>query len=1378
MFEWDPECKTCIEDNTLNRGKKKSEHWKEHQSSQKVVAAKMEKNLQAGDRRKPTKKKKHTDGLPKTTTVPQGMGEMEDCRKPLGNNTVEAPLVEKVRKRKRKEVVELVVRKPLLKSSEGALRCVKVDKRTKTNSINSVEVCKEKKKSQKAKHHERESDRKLVGSPRSVLKESPASQGNTTQPSLNCNEIGSDVGNNVRKQLLTGNAEAVLSEPVGMEIYWKLASVNASVRELASLALVRELEISQEAYESDGHRDRLSEEVAEDEVLGAVKDDDGLRGCSPGVRYAIRRLVRGVSSSHESARQGFAMALASVIGALPCIKSEVILKLIKNFLEVTPSMKGQEARDGLLGQLFAYGAVVRASRLIGDSMEQKEIRLAGDVVEQLLVLAQKKSFLREPATAVLLHFLDTLSLSTLQDSIMVGPLFKQVLLTLPENGNADTLHLLLRLIGKIPAYLWKSCKLLPASGNAQDLFLPSHLKSIVPCLKDSSSSHPRVHPVWVDLIELMFADSTSLSSPEHITKIQSTANERKNQESLEDDARKKHLNFEKHLASLWDVVVESALLNSSHERKHLAMKILLLLLPRLPVCSVYIVLSNSFVRCLLDILSVKDSFLYKSAHQFLEDLCSWAMEDEQYLVAVVISLQHGSHGNFDSISRTETVKRLLVHLKSRDGCLLLLCNLTKLFVGWKKAELRHQLVEHFNSDDPYETENIAEEDDGDDCQKKNEHVGKLHDNQRLWVLDQMCTFYKQVQVEQVIKVFLQKEVLKLVCLNALFVASPSTKLTVQDSGEVIRLPEIPISDSVRKICLARLQSLLVNAQPLLGTHRLKLTAACAEDLLSFFLHYYDLLEKCPLATHVHPLSNDDKEIIDLLRSVALQLSFAIEKAQGEEKGRIQAMRVLLIQLLVQSLSSKVSDLAMEIVICCKKVFGNLLELVVEDNDDDYSPASMDVLMEILLSLLAQSSAPIRAAAEQVFKSFCDDLTESSLMSMLQVIKKQISVSRHTTMVAINDEDIEEDECLSLEECEVMDVRDDELKETSDVLETKQVISDESESDLDDEAMFRVDAHLAHILTQKKMVAAKGGNAKDVQTQLLHFKFRVLSLVEFFVQKKANSSLVLTALPFLLQAFVVSCSADGHELLADRIGLILKKKLFKAKEYPKGLDLYRTQVDELLTKALKLASRSKLKKVQAMAQDCSLWLLKVLYRGCQYDSNIDNKVLEVFEDALEDFFVQKRNTLNSSFFREAFMRYPWLGRATLKTLLRKCMDARSEYLRYEALSLVGSILHLKVNNEMPHQDQRVDNMTELVGSLLPILGEVLLFLLQKPASKAIRRSAARRFCSFTLKFLSQLYPDRPLKDLIGDVAYSEYLRQLSQPTGENAQTLVADVPVGQ
>ena len=67
--------------------------------------------------------------------------------------------------------------------------------------------------------------------------------------------------------------------------------------------------------------------------------------------YALRRLARGLASSHDAARQGFALALAAALARVPEIEGLPALDLLDAALEVSKSMKVQ-----LVAQLQSHNA--------------------------------------------------------------------------------------------------------------------------------------------------------------------------------------------------------------------------------------------------------------------------------------------------------------------------------------------------------------------------------------------------------------------------------------------------------------------------------------------------------------------------------------------------------------------------------------------------------------------------------------------------------------------------------------------------------------------------------------------------------------------------------------------------------------------------------------------------------------------------------------------------------------------------------------------------------------------------------------------------------------------------------------------------------------
>ncbi|MED6168887.1 hypothetical protein PIB30_015945 [Stylosanthes scabra] len=153
---------------------------------------------------------------------------------------------------------------------------------------------------------------------------------------------------------------------------------------------------------------------------------------------------------------------------------------------------------------------------------------------------------------------------------------------------------------------------------------------------------------------------------------------------------------------------------------------------------------------------------------------------------------------------------------------------------------------------------------------------------------------------------------------------------------------------------------------------------------------------------------------------------------------------------------------------------------------------------------------MRSSIEQVFKYFCDDITDDGLMRMLRVIKKNLKPARHPDATNADDsDDDDDDDFINIEEEDINQaetgetVESDEQTDDSDSVvdaeETDQAhpeASDDSDSGMDDDAMFRMDTYLSQIFKEKKNQA--GG--ETAHSQLVLFKLRILSLLEIFLHE--------------------------------------------------------------------------------------------------------------------------------------------------------------------------------------------------------------------------------------------------------------------------------------
>ncbi|GFY89461.1 DNA polymerase V family [Actinidia rufa] len=1127
-----------------------------------------------------------------------------------------------------------------------------------------------------------------------------------------------------------------------ISVFKDLASADATVREAAVESLVVELRKVQTAY---GKLEK--KELLEGGLQLEAEKDDGLNDCALSLRYAIRRLIRGVSSSRECARQGFALGLTVLVGAIPCIKIDALLKLTVDLLEVSSSMKGQEVRDCLLGRLFAYGAIARSGRLTEEWVYDQKSPSIKEFTGSLISLAAKKRYLQEPAVSVILDLIEKLPVEILLNHVLETPGLQEWFKGANEIGNVDALHLALKMREKISVNSKVFGKLLPDPYSPSGLFSADHLSSLANCLKDSTFCQPRVHSVWPVLVNILLPDMIfpDIDSTSGLNSIKKHKKNRKCSSSEEE--------IQKNLQCFCEFIIEGCLLLSSHDRKHLAFDVMLLLLPRLPTSCIPIVLSYKLVQCLVDILSTKDSWLYKVAQYFLKELSNWVKHDDVRRVTVIVALQKHSNGRFDSITRTKTVKDLMVEFKTESGGMLFIQNLINMFLDEGRAS-EEPSDQSQTTDDNSEIGSIEDKDS----------VGTMgtSDFLKSWVIDSLPSVLKHLQLDPEAKFRLQKEILKFLAVQGIFSSSLGTEITSFELQEKFRWPKAAISSALCRMCIEQVQLLLANAQK--GDH-LVTSGLETSDLGSYFMRFLSTLANIPSVSLFRALSDEDEKAFKKLQAMETRL-LREERNCGlsADANKLHALRYLLIQLVLQVIlgPGEFSEAASELIICCKKAFAtpDLLDSSGEDETDgDETPALMDVLVDTLLSLLPQSSAPMRSAIEQVFKYFCNDITDDGLLRMLRVIKKDLKPARHQDTDSEDNDDDDDEDLLGIEEAEESDEAETgETGESDGQTDDSEAVvgveavdkeipegSDDSDGGMDDDAMFRMDTYLARILKERKNQA--GGKPQ-----------------------------VLKVYSNLAQAFVNPHTTEGSEQLGQRIWGILQKKIFKAKDYPKGESVQLSMLEPLLEKNLKLASKpfkkkksvvnpskkkqsaswSRHKMITSLAQQSTFWILKIIEARKFPESELQ-QVLDIFQDALETYFDSKKFQMKSEFLKEIVRRRPWIGHHLFEFLLDKCCSSKSEFRRVEALDLVIEILKSLISVTANESGRAASKKT--LKNHLPKLCHVIKELVTNMPEKQSRRAEVRKFCSRVFQIISSLNLSEPFLQALEPNAHTACETQL-------------------
>ncbi|KAL6515374.1 hypothetical protein OROHE_019006 [Orobanche hederae] len=1157
-------------------------------------------------------------------------------------------------------------------------------------------------------------------------------------------------------------------------VFKDLAAADDTTREAAARMLVTELREVQNAYEKLENKD----EVEDKSKLEAEKDD-GLDNCAPSVRYAVRRLIRGVSSSSECARQGFALGLTILVGTVSSIKLESLLKLIVTLLEVSSSMKGQEARDCLLGRLFAYGALARSGKLTEEWISDNNSSLIKEFFGLLIALAAKKRYLQESGIAVILEMVEKgiLPVEAVLHHVLEAPGLQEWFEGATAVGNPDALLLALRLQEKIGVD-FKCGKLLPSPYSKNAFFTAKHLFVIANCLKESTFCQPRLHSVWPVLVSSLLPDVVQdIDSSSGLVSVKKHKKSRKFGLTDKDT--------ERNLRCFFEVTIECSLLSSSHDRKKLAFDILLLLLPKLHASCVNILLSNKVVQCLMDILATKDSWLFKVAQYFLKELSEWVVQDDVRRVEVIVALQKHSNGKFDCVTRSKTVKDLMSDFENESGCIIFIQSLMAMF-----------LDEGHSSEEPSDQSQTTDDNSEIGSIEDKDTVGPLGTSEFLksWVIESLPSVPKHLKLDQDARFRVQKEVLKFLAVQGLFSSSLGTEVTSFELQEKFRWPKSSVPNALCQMCIEQLQLLLANAQKGEGPHAVA-SGVEANDLGSYFMRLLNTLRNIPSVSLSRALNVDDEKAFKELQAMESQLSRE-ERNCGlsMNASKLHAIRYLLIQLLLQIIlrPGELFEAASEVIICCKKAFGSssdLLESSEEDEaDGDGAPKLMDVLVDTMLSLLPQSSAPLRSAIEQisVFKYFCNDITDDGLLRMLRVIRKDLKPARHQN--TDNEDDDADDDLLGVEEAEDSDeaetgetVDGDAQTDNSEADNSEAVIGvdastaqlpegsddddddDDSDDGMDDDAMFRMDTYLARIFREKKNQV--GG--ETAHSQLVLFKLRVLSLLEIYLHENPGKPQVVTVFSNLAQAFANPQTTEGSEQLGQRIWGILQKKIFKAKDYPRGDSVKLSVLEPLLEKHLKLAARpykrkksaanlskkkqlaswNRHKMITTLAQNSTFWILKIVDSGNFPESEL-NRVCIIFQNVMVAYFDSKKSQMKCEFLKEIFRRRPWIGRHLFGFLLEKCVCAKSKFRQVEALDLVMEVL--KSLSSTNSDETAAGSSKKTLKSHVKKLCHLIKHVLTNMPEKQSRRADVRKFCGkvlqalttfdLTTSFLKALEPD--------------------------------------
>ncbi|KFP34045.1 Myb-binding protein 1A-like, partial [Colius striatus] len=302
--------------------------------------------------------------------------------------------------------------------------------------------------------------------------------------------------------------------------------------------------------------------------------------------------------------------------------------------------------------------------------------------------------------------------------------------------------------------------------------------------------------------------------------------------------------------------------------------------------------------------------------------------------------------------------------------------------------------------------------------------------------------------------------------------------------------------------------------------------------------------------------------------------------------------------------SETMDVLNDLLNCTERAFSKEPQKKKTDNTE---PGWVEVMVEILLSLLAQPSLLIRRISTSVFVRICPNLSKRGLQLILDVLDPYQEQDEESAVVVMeesgkkmksaqdtdgegnedsSDEEDTEEENDSGDEEEDEEVDDDFRGQLMNVLQAGNARGgDESDEELDDDAMMALDKNISALFAeqQKRIQAKKDEKDKMRKEKILRrdFKIKVLDLIEAFLTKQSENPLVFDIIEPLLRVIEQCMSSDSDKQEVDflqKTANIFRNSLCRTKQYCRRVDALQEELHAFVERLVKKACKHSISSV--------------------------------------------------------------------------------------------------------------------------------------------------------------------------------------------------------
>ncbi|XP_061211463.1 myb-binding protein 1A [Neopsephotus bourkii] len=501
---------------------------------------------------------------------------------------------------------------------------------------------------------------------------------------------------------------------------------------------------------------------------------------------------------------------------------------------------------------------------------------------------------------------------------------------------------------------------------------------------------------------------------------------------------------------------------------------------------------------------------------------------------------------------------------------------------------------------------------------------------------------------------------------------------------------------------------------------------------------------------------------------------SVEKLQKQNKSdsaKVVAFQQLLLLMAIHLFKnqSETVDVLSDLLNCTERAFSKEPKKKKTDNTE---PGWVEVMVEILLSLLAQPSLLIRRISKSVFVRICPNLTKRGLQLILDVLDPYQEQSEESAVVVMEesdkkiksaqDTDEEENEDSSGEGDSESDSGDEEKNEEVDddfrsqlmnVLQAgNKLAADESDEELDDEAMMALDKNISALFAeQQKRVQAKKDEKDRLRKEKIlrrDYKIKVLDLIEAFLTKQSENPLVFDIIEPLLQVIEQCMSTDSDKQEVDflkKTANIFRNSLCRMKQYCKRVDVLQEDLHAFVERLVKKACKHTDSSVALYYFSASLYLLKVLKGNTSDKSSTTplpekqsstipqasqllstgcldmERVTAVYQEALTQFLTKRNSALTSSMFHDLFTRFPIMCKPLVDTLVKFITAGARQHQQAQACLLLRNVLLLRELKLFMTEEEWEELIRESISQVTKSLKAV-----GKCIPKAEKEKVARSF----------------------------------------------------